>query len=245
MGTRVTLGPITAQSSGQLVNAGDSVAIALPGNQWATALFSITVNGTATLTTQVSIDGGVNWITSAYSKRLDLVNANPTVTALIASSPGVSSWEVSLPANATHFRILCAGTGTTLSLTLFGGAAYIPGMPVAAVLYDVTSAVNTQLTITALDMSGWASLSAFCSTPAGGSGLMQPVDDAGVALPGGGINIPASASIAMVLGSVGATIASTVPATGVIAVPWRWKRLNASSAAVAALTSRIRIEASR
>jgi len=233
---------VGAAVTGTLTTTNDTVTIPLPGSQWATAQFTVTSAGTASATALVSIDGGRNYIASAYAKRLSTISANPTVQPISATTLVTGDvWEVPLPGNATHFRLLCGATGTTTTVSLSGGALYVPGVPVTAVLYDVTSATNTQVQSPTIDGSGWSS-ARFDITASGGviagSGV-QSVDDAGtsylVCNPAGaaGYLLQFGTPSSIVAGIGGATTAQ---------VP---KRFNAYNNAVAAQTSRVRVEARR
>ena len=135
----------------------DMVILPISGGQWATAKFSVGTGGTATATAQVSIDGGKNYNPSAYAKRTSAVSANPTTQAISATALVTGDvWEVPLPGNCTHFQLLCGGTGTATTVTLSGGALYVPGVPVVATLYDVTVAFTVAAASPTLDLTGWS-----------------------------------------------------------------------------------------
>jgi len=222
----------------------DAVGIAIAGSDYATARFTVLQAGTATATAQVSIDGGVNYIPAPYAKKVSAVSANPTVQAISATTlVTADAWEVPLPGNCTNFRLLCAASGTATQVSLTGGAPYVIGVPVAAVLYDVLSAVNTALDTGVLDFSGWTIVSVFYTTPAGGSGAIKQVDDAGTAV--SILTVPASAGVLVMLAEAGPTSTTAVATSGAVSVGMRLKRAQLTSAQVAAVTSRIRIEAFR
>lgn len=219
----------------------DAVTARVPGGQWATARFTVDLAGTATATAQISIDGGKNWIASAYAKEIDAVSANPTVQAISATTLTTGqAWVVPLPANATHFRLLCGGTGTTTNVTISGGTAYVAGAPVVAVLYDVTSATNTALDTGILDVSGWTGTVFGFVTPAGGAADIYAVDDAG--------NSSSSAfGPAIAVGAGVTTLGGWYPGaagTYALGTPLA-KRIRGTTTAVSAVTSRLRIEARR
>ena len=230
--------PSTAPVSGTLTTiTTDKVTLPISGGQWATAKFTVTTAGTATATAQVSIDGGINYIAAPYAKRLSTVSLNPTVQAITATTLVTGDvWEVPLPANATHFQLLCGGTGTVTTVTLSGGVLYVPGMPVVAVLYEVTSAVNTVNNTGILDVSGWASLGIYALTPAGGSGNGFTGDDAGADIVG--VWTAGAAYNAYSGWGPGAAGAQAISAQ-------LTRRVRFTLAPVAALTSRLRIEARR
>jgi hypothetical protein len=158
--------------TGTITTSGDTVLLPISGARWATARLTVILAGTATATAQVSVDGGKNFISSVLAKRVDAVAANPTVQAITATTLVTGqAWEVVLPSNATHFRVLCAGTGTTTSVDLIPGQFFVPGAPLAAVMFDTTSAVNTAIDTGTLDLSGWEyTLVAYTTPAAGGSG---------------------------------------------------------------------------
>lgn len=144
--------------TGALSNSGDTVTLPITGGQWATAKVAVNgVAGTATITAQVSIDGGKNYFAAAYGKQQGVVAPNPTVKALTAVALATGDiWEIALPGNVTHLQLICAGTGTTTSVTLSGGALYVSGVPVTAVLYDASSSTGVANSTGVLDMSGWS-----------------------------------------------------------------------------------------
>jgi hypothetical protein len=231
--------------TGPLVLLNDTVGTALTGSQWATAKFVVGTAGTAVVTPEVSIDGGTNYFASAYAKQIGTVASNPIVAQILGTVAAGASWEVPLPANATNFRLRCAVGGTATTVTVSGSQPYAPGAPVHAVLYDTTSAVNTALDTGTLDMSGWQLASVHYTTPAGGSGTISEVDDAGtsVAIE----TVPASANSFATFSAIPAfnVTAVALPAAGFFGSAPLLRRMRFQSAPVAALTSRIRIEVRR
>jgi hypothetical protein len=219
----------------------DTVAVALSGTRWATAKFSVTTAGTATATAQISIDGGFNYFASAYAKRLSTISANPTVQAISATTLVTGDvWEVPLPGNATHFRLLCGGTGTVTTVSLSGGLPYVPGVPVTAVLYDVTSATNTALISPIFDVSGWTwEFHTFTSSGGAPSFQINNFDDAGATF----VNDYTS-NVANYFGGLGPGLAHTTNTAASFGAPLP-KRVRFNSAAIAAQTSRIRSEVRR
>lgn len=158
----------------------DTVVLEASGAQWATVQFKATTAGTSTVTAQVSLDGGTNWLSSAYAKRLSTVAASPTVQAIAATTlVAADVWEVPLPANATHFRLQCAASGTTTTVFMYGAQPYVPGVPVFATLYDVTETNIGDGLTTTVDFSGWNLLQAVLVSPTTQSWTVQAVDDAG------------------------------------------------------------------
>lgn len=242
----------------------DSVSVAAPGNQFATVRFLVNNAGTATATAQFSNNGGTEWLAAAYARRVDVASGvggngttgNPTVQAIIATTLVTGqAWEIRIPSNCTHFRLLCGGTGTATNVTVQGGVLYSPGAPVVGVLYDVTSAVNTAIDTGIIDTSGWLDIRVTIVTPAGGGAKIYSVDDLGNSVFGGALGAAGTATFNMAAGSqLIYEFASQTSATitggsgtgqGVIAAGLLFKRMDVFSAAVAALTSRVRIEVSR
>lgn len=228
-------------SSGTLLTLNDVVILAILGSQWASAQFFVSTAGTATGTAELSIDGGTNWIAAPYAKRISTVNANPTVQA-IASTTLVTGdvWEVSLPGNCTHFRLRCGATGTATAVSLSSLIPY-SGIPVMGVLYDTTSGTNTALDTGTLDVSGWSQLTYFFTMNGGAPAFsIQEVDDAGTST----ANI--ITSTAALMGGFGDSVlggtTGLAAGTAFLQPP---KRIRFQSAAIAAQTSRIRVQARR
>jgi len=227
--------------SASIVTAGDAVQLAIRGGSYATARWVVSTAGTATITTEYSTDGAVNWLASAYSKRLDAVSANPSVAPWANNSPVAGTFETPLPGNATHFRIRCGTGGTATVVSLSGGAFFVPGVPVAAVLWDVTSGTNAANNTGTLDVSGWASAEHTFTMNGGVPAFaIAEVDDAGVAL-ANLVTGTAAFSGNIGSGTIGGT-AGIVAATSTVQLP---RRLQYTSAAIAAQTSRVRIVARR
>jgi hypothetical protein len=238
------LDPITSSgASGTLAATGDVVRLPALGIQWTNVRFSVLSAGTATATAQISIDGGTNWIASPYGKRISTVSANPTVQAISSTTLVTGdTWEIPLPATATHFRLLCGAGGTTTSVSIVGGLFYLPGVPVVAVLYDVTSATNVALDTGTLDVSGWLGVQHdFVMSGGTPAFSMQEVDDAGVSLANIVTGTAAFMGCLGYYGIIGGT-SGIVVSSSFLTLP---KRMRYQSAAIAAQTSRIRLVAYR
>lgn len=232
--------------SGNLAVINDAVQLALQGQRWATAKFTTPAASTVIVSAQVSLDNGVNWVASPFGKRTDQVGANPTLNALQSVSfAQAQSWEVPLPANATNFRLVAAVGGTSGSFTILGLQPYVPSAPVTAVLFDTTSAVNTAIDTGTIDLSGWEFINVSYTTPAGGSGTISMVDDAGASVTMFTVPASAGAWYPFATASPSVTQVTALPATGATGALPISKRMRFQSAGVAALTSRIRIEARR
>src|SRR5690242_6220458 len=116
----------------------DTATSYMNGSSWASVYWTIGTAGGGAITTEISLDGGTNWIASAYSRRLDAVSANPSVAPWANNGPVAGTYETPIPANCTAFRIRYQTAGTATSGTLTPGVAFSPGVPVVATLYDVT-----------------------------------------------------------------------------------------------------------
>lgn len=228
--------------SGTLLTLNDVVVLPILGSQWASAQFFVSLAGTATATAELSIDGGTNWLAAPYAKKVSAVAANPAVQAIAATTLVTGDvWEVSLPGNCTHFRVRCGGTGTATTVSLQSLQPWAGGSPVSAVLYDTTSGTNTALDTGTLDASGWASISYFFSMNGGVPAFsIQEVDDAGTST----ANI-ITATAALMGGFGSATLGGTAGLAAATAFLNPPKRLRFQSAAIAAQTSRIRVQARR
>ena len=228
-----------------LVAQNDAVVLPIRGKDWATVKWVVSLAGSGGITAEYTDDplgaGSVNWKTPPYSRRLDQVTANPSVAPWANNTPVAGSYETPIPANCTAFRIRYQTAGTETDITISGGALYA-GI-VSATLYDITSAVNTAIDTGVLDLSGWDVESVYFVTPAGGSGAIKVIDDAGTAATLH--TVPASAAVMVTLAEAGPGSATAVAATGTVPIGLFPKRMQFTSAAVVALTSRIRIEAYR
>jgi hypothetical protein len=232
--------------AGTITTTNDTVILPISGARWATVKLNVVSAGTATATAQVSVDNGKNYFSAVFAKRVDAVSANPTVQAISATTLSTGNmWEIAIPANATNFRVLCAGTGTTTSIDLIPGQFFVPGAPIAAVMFDTTSAVNTAIDTSTLDLSGWEYVLVSYTTPAGGSGTISQVDDAGTSTTMFTVPASAAAWYPFAVSSPSATQVTALPTTGATGALPLLKRMRFQSAGVAALTSRIRIEVRR
>jgi hypothetical protein len=233
-----------------LVATNDAVCVPLDGQQWASAMWTVATAGSGGITTEYTNDpsatpcSSLNFLPSAYAKRLDQASANPSTSPWANNTPIAGRYETPLPGNATAFRIRYQTAGTATVITLAGGAVLVPGVPVVATLWDVTSAVNTAIDTGILELgAGWASASAFIVTPAAGSGAINVVDDAGtsVALH----TVPASATVMVTFALGGPSAVTAVAASGTVPIGVLSRRMRFTTAAVAAVTSRIRVEVRR
>lgn len=216
------------------------------GGVWGTVSWSVTSAGSGNgITTEYTKEQAhTNFLAAPYSARTDAVTANPSTAPWANNTPVVASYETPIPGNAICFQIRLQTAGSAPAVVRIGaGAAYISGVPVVATLFDVTSAVNTAIDTGVLSMDGWGPISVYYVTPAGGSGAIKVVDDAGTAV--SLHTVPASAATMVTLASGGPSSVTAVAASGTIPIGLQAKRMQFTSAQVAALTSRIRIEARR
>lgn len=232
--------------SAALAASNDAAVIGITGSRWSTA--SVTVlgtAGTAGFVFELSTDG-TNFVLSPLAKRRDVVTANPTVFSFNNNALQSNAiWEIALPSNCTHFRARVQGAGTATTVSVVGGSAYVPGVPVTGVMYETTSAVNTALDTGTLDFSGWSMVSVEYTTPAGGSGTISRVDDVGTSATI--MTVPASA-FAYAMFDANPTLnvsAVALPTAGYFGTAPISKRMRFQSAGVAAVTSRIRVEVRR
>ena len=184
----------TPSISGTLSAAGDTCVLPISGSQWASAkiAFSTAVAGSVTLT--VSVDGGTNYVTAPYAKRIDAATANPTVLAFVTISPAgysKATWELPLSATVTHVRVSNV-TAATNTLTLSAGQPYVPGVPVVGVVADIVNSDGTTPVDTGvMDLSGWSSLVyTFSSGSSGSTTYAYVIDSAGNQIPLNSNNIP-------------------------------------------------------
>jgi len=243
------------QAVGQINVVNDSVSVTCLGQQWAS--FRTRTDGVfaGSLQGEISLDGGVNWISSAYALNQGVVAVNPAVTATMVPAGAVSTWNTPIPGNSVRCRARATVVTTPGTIYVYNGDLYVPGSPVVAVMFDVTSAANTQVDTGILDTSGWTGLRVTLVTPAGGSAKIYAVDDLGNSGFGGGLGSGGTAALLMGAGAtliyefasqMGATITSGAGSgQGVIAGGQMFKRTSVNNAAVAALTSRVRIVVSR
>lgn len=249
MSTLVAIGgPLTGTAlTGTFLTTNDVVRIPILGAQWASAKFSVGTAGTATATAEISVDGGFNFIASAYAKRLSTVSANPTVQAISATTLVTGDvWEVQLPSNATHFQVRCGGTGTVTTVTLSGSQVYASGMPVTAILYDATVTGGGNNNTGTLDGSGWAAVGwdIVVATAATGVCNEQSVDDAAAAIV---LATAASLATGTFAGGLGVGVSmgtGLTPITGLTQTPLP-KRFGFSLTGATTSSIRLRVEARR
>ena len=249
------VGSVSASGS---LNGTAATILPISGTQWATARFAFAGTlSTQTLEFDYTIDG-TNWIASGqgapYVKRVDAVSSNPSVvfgsTATVGgqaqsfniSTYGASTWELPLAANVQAVRLLPLSTGAgTVTIT----AGLPTGTPVAATLLDVTSAINTAISLTA-DVSGWGSLLTFYSCGTGLIAAAAQVDDSGSTT--AGIWQSAVSAYGLVSQTRNGAVAGI--GSGLLAgTPYGFsimpRRQNWATTASAGVMSRFRVEASR
>lgn len=219
------------------------VWVAATGQSWATVRWNFDPVLVATLQPQCTTDG-INWTNAPYSKRLDATSSNPTVAATVSPSSAGQTWETPLPGNVIAFRLNPTSWTTAGYVTVYSGLVYVPGVPVVAVLYDVTSGTNAALDTGTLDLSGWTTVQHAMSANGGTPAFaIQEVDDTGTNLG----NIVTYANASGFFGGMGPglTIGGTAvmgAATASVPLP---RRAHYTSAAIVSQTSRIRVVARR
>lgn len=238
----------TSPLAASLANASESAQLEVSGSKRATALLSVSSSGTATFTAQYSKNGGLSWLPAPYATKISDTGANPACQPLSASAlTNGDVWEIPLPGNCTHLRLLCDGSGTPVSFTLAEGLPYVPGCAVAT-LFDVTPAVGAAVDTGPMDLSGWSSLSSYARYDGATSGAFNPVevDDAGVNISGIGYTSIGVTTTPLIANWGANVFAPTAMGGGnYVGLGTHAKRMRFSLAAVAAQTGRIRIQARR
>lgn len=231
-----TLGTI---GNGSLVSLNDVSCIAAAGIDWATVKIQTGGSWVGTITPLYRNDAnqGIGTIPAAYVKRLDVSSANPAVTATMTSG-GTAAYELPLAGDTTHVCLkMTAYTSGSATIAVTGLRAYVPGVPVSATLYHVTSAVNTALDTGVLELAGWTSLLQTNSFSGGvPSFVASTFDETGTSV-GGWTNDTALAL----------RLWSRTGATGTFGVnsPALGMRMKFTSAAIAAQTSGILLQVFR
>ena len=234
-----------------LTNAADTAAIAISGTKYATVLWVVNTAGSGGITAEYTTDAAglnsVNWLTPPYSKRTDVLSANPAVTPWTNNTPVAGTYETPLGSNVTAFRIRYQTAGTATTITVIGGLPYVPGVRVTAVIYDVTSAGGAASDTGTLDLSGWSAavIKGFESGVAGGFLNVSSLDDAGAIFGTSEYGVALATAVAVyvhygVAPLAGPTRGATIETLGQIP-----KRARVQIGAIAAITGRIRIEARR
>lgn len=218
------IGPVTST----LAAASDAVTLPIAGVDFGTARVSFTGTATCTITWEMSLDGGTNWIASPYAKRLDATASNPTVAATYGPSGATgTSFEIPIPADCTHVRgRVSAYTSGTLVANASPGRRYEVGT-VTATLYDVATTAGANNNTGTLELGGWTAASALIvvTTAITGTATHNIVDDAGTATV-----IGTAASLAtgtyVWLPSLGTAVVPNATLTGVatpaLPLPKRW-----------------------
>lgn len=170
-----------------LLNANDEVRLPVSGNDWATVVWTVTTAGNGGITAEYSTDAGgspTNWLTPPLTVRTDAVSSNPSVAPWANNSPVAGTFETTLPADCTAFRIRHQTAGTATAINLKGGKRYFPGMPVVAVLFDTATTAGAANNTGTLQSSGWSSLTVSLveTSAATGAASLNIVDDAGNAI---------------------------------------------------------------
>lgn len=247
----------TRSVSGTLTSAEDTVTAMCPGQQWADARITISGTWTGKVLPEETIDG-TNWIPTAYAKNVSTVAASPTVgpskkvtpdtgaagdgaPAFDDSAAHAGTWEVPLRGNSISVRArFSTASSGSVTATVACDTVFVPGV---ATLYEVTSATNTALNTGILETSGWTAIS-YRTKLSGGvpAFAVNDVNDAGTAT---ALVTGVTTAFQGGLGggqTVGGTVAGVTLTTALVALP---RRISMTSAAVAAQTTGIHIEARR
>lgn len=167
---------------GSVSASGDWVQMPVRGSDFASVSIQLSGTFSGTITWEVSHDG-TNWIASAYATRTDTASANRTVAASVAGTTA-TTWELPLCGQTTHVRARCtAYTSGTFVLTLAPCKPYVPGVPVTATLFDVSTSAGANNNTGTLELGGWSSAAIMLvvTTATTGPITQAIVDDAGVA----------------------------------------------------------------
>lgn len=232
---------------GSMDTTSDIVRLRINGAQWATVKFQAIVAGTVTVTAQVTIDG-TNYFPAPMARRLNTASANPTVQTIAATTLVAGDmWEVPLPGNALAFQLV-AVTGTITTVTISGGVLYVPGVPVTAVLYDVTEgSIGAGVAAYVQDTSGWNSVTAMANSPTGQVWSIRQLDDTGAVLLGVAATFTAAAGGAATFTRYGSnTTTATVGSSAQALFANLTRRMNWSLPAAGTVSAgRMRVEAAR
>lgn len=149
-----------------LTASGDTIAVPLAGGTWANAAWTVSIAGSGGITTEYTTEAAgvnaVNWLPTPYSVRTDVATATRSIAPWANNTPIVATFETPLPGNCTAFRIRYQTGGTPTTITLSGGAPYVPANPVVATLIRQTAVFGVSMASGQLDLSGWSA--AFIAT---------------------------------------------------------------------------------
>jgi hypothetical protein len=232
-------GPPQGTLTANLWASGQAAWMPFDASSWASVQVANTGTQVGSWFVDYSVDG-INYGPIYHACGMDQA-LYPSVTYDLSTQG--RRYDVPMPGTVTHVRF---AHGTTVSgnalATLTTGRPLVPGNPVVAVLYDVTSAVNTAHNQT-FDLTGWTGVSAWYSA-SGGVPLFSAydVDDAGTARSTLGTSVASSTYGAWGAGQTRNMGGNDFAATNKIHLP---RRMNFQSAAIPGFTTRIRIEARR
>jgi len=243
--TNYTCNDPTSGCNAALVTTNDTLTLSILGTKWATVKFHADTAGTTTITAQYYKDSGliVNARPSAYCTRLSTASSNPLVQAISSTTLTTGDWwECPLAGDTTQFQLLAAAGGTATTISVAGGVPYAPGVPVYAVLWDVTPPSGSSNNTGTLEGSGWSALSwdIVVTGASTGTAAVQEVDDAGSAitiatLPGLGVGTFAGG-----LGTGVSMGTGITPITGLTQVPLP-RRFGFALAGAASSVIRLRV----
>lgn len=208
-----------------LILANDDVTVTVFG-QWTSVRFrGSTIGSTTQVASEMSFGGGI-WIPSPFPMNVSNGSSSDMRSAFTISASVVETWEVILPANVSHFRVRNATGGSGQLVSIFGWQPYIPGQTINTILYDVTSGVNAALDTTQTSGQGWSSL--FVAMGGTGGTPSFQIDTV----------VESGSTFGAVIGAPFAAFGSTV-----VTNPPKYFKV--TSAAIAAQTTRLRIEGRR
>lgn len=150
----------TPQTPVFVTNNNDAPILPVRGQEFATVIAQTVLGGNA-VSAEITLDSAQQfWQPAPLGKKISVNSTNQPWVSFVSFTPATGeTYEFAIPGNCTGFRLrqIGAGVGTT-NFNLGAGQPYVPGVPVLAMLFDVTSAVNTDNPTPVFDLSGWMDL---------------------------------------------------------------------------------------
>jgi hypothetical protein len=260
-GMTVGFGPPAQNANGTLGAQGVYTPTSwVSGNAFSTVRVVLGGTWTGTVKFQMTMDStGTNWINTPGAQRLDVVSANPAISFATTASGIVAigdpiatangTYEIPIPGNCTGVRVIM-GAYTSGSATVLIGPSklYVPGVPVTAILYDVTEgSIGAGFSAGTLDISGWSNVTVDMTNPTGQTVFIKEVDDTGTKVFNGATGTAAGANTITLTRSGGGPIQTgLVGASSYATYNVTWRRIDVTLAAGGSVTTgRARVSVSR